>query len=623
MESNAADGNRPRGKYLDEMKHSLFSEFPENQKNSRLFRQIEKLYILNTINQSLNGDIDSTHMCQVVVENLKIIFSVGIVYIALAYPEKNIFEVPYFLIDGKPFISPPTPIGQGLTSIVLRTQKTLVIQQDTQRRIFELGGIQNASRHPKSWIGVPIVWKNTAFGVMSIQNFDHELFFADEDISFLEAISETIAGALNNAHIYSEGIRRTQETKALLDITKKISASLELEAVLDAISSSAREILTTQTTAVYLLDESTQILKAVAVSGKSAGAILADTTRLGEGIIGAVAVSGRSELISDTNSDSRAIHIEGSEQEAENEKLMAIPLLTQGKTLGVLAIWRNADEPAFSEFDLEFGSALANHAASALVNAKAYTLARLARKEAEDANRTKSQFLATMSHELRTPLNAIINFSFLLAQGTEGAVNREQEDLLGRIETSGKHLLALINDVLDLAKIEAGKLDLSLEVIDIPEFLRETLKPIPALIGARPILFSMDVPDSLPSIRADRMRLRQILLNLLSNAAKFTEQGFIKLKLETHGDALRFTIQDSGIGMDPKDIPRALMEFTQLDSGPDRIAKGTGLGLSIASRFIELHGSKLEAHSIVGEGTSFWFELKLKPGMKGKRFINE
>jgi signal transduction histidine kinase len=324
-----------------------------------------------------------------------------------------------------------------------------------------------------------------------------------------------------------------------------------------------------------------------------------------------VAQTGVSEIVNDTYTDERALHIDDSGPDEEGEKLMAIPLSSRDGTVGVLAIWRTASEASFLPDDLEFGTALANHAGTALCNARAYALAHEALLQAEEANRMKARFLATVSHELRTPLNAIINFSFLLSQETEGAVNGQQADLLSRIETSGRNLLELINDILDLAKVDAGRMELNLEDIDPLDFARETARPIPGLIGSKPIRFEITAPASLPAMRADRMRIRQVLLNLLSNAAKFTNEGSITLDIGISGGKLRFTVADTGIGMDERDIPRAFSEFTQLDSGANRNAPGTGLGLSIATKLVELHGSRLEVQSALGKGTRFHFELPL------------
>jgi signal transduction histidine kinase/DNA-binding response OmpR family regulator len=232
-----------------------------------------------------------------------------------------------------------------------------------------------------------------------------------------------------------------------------------------------------------------------------------------------------------------------------------------------------------------------------------------ARVAAEHANLLKSQFLANMSHELRTPLNSIINFTRILIAGVRGPVNEEQIDYLNRVRQSGEHLLGLINDILDLSKIEAGRLELHREPLLPAELVQSVVETAVGLIKGKPIELRKDVAPGLPPIVADRTRVRQILLNLISNAAKFTESGTITVQVSRTDTEMIFSVTDTGIGIAPEDHQAVFEEFRQVDGNSDRHYEGTGLGLSICRRLIQLHGGRIWLESTLGAGSTFWFSL--------------
>lgn len=230
---------------------------------------------------------------------------------------------------------------------------------------------------------------------------------------------------------------------------------------------------------------------------------------------------------------------------------------------------------------------------------------RAERQAAEEANALKSAFLATMSHELRTPLNSIIGFTGILSQGLAGPLNGEQQHQLGLVKTSAQHLLALINDILDISKIEAGQLKLNPETLDLPPLLARLLDQVRPGAAARGLSLVAQWPETLPRLQADRRRLEQVLLNLLSNAVKFTEKGTVTLKAQPRGPHLELSVQDTGPGIAPADQERLFEPFVQLDQGLNRRYEGTGLGLSITRKLVELMNGRIELDSQVGMGSTF------------------
>ncbi|MGB2895886.1 MAG: ATP-binding protein [Anaerolineales bacterium] len=292
---------------------------------------------------------------------------------------------------------------------------------------------------------------------------------------------------------------------------------------------------------------------------------------------------------------------------------LVIPLRVQDEIIGVIELdGKDADDP-WTDEDRILAEAVAHEFAITLQDARSHQLTSQALEEMREADRLKSQFLANMSHELRTPLNSIIGFSRVILKGIDGPVTENQEQDLSAIYNAGQHLLGLINDILDLSKIEAGKMELTFSDVDLPEIIRGVMSTAVGLVKGKPIELVIDLPDDLPSIQADNIRLRQILLNLVSNATKFTEEGQIGISvrsLERGGHPeIVIAVFDTGHGIAPEDHEKIFEPFSQVDASPTRKTGGTGLGLSICRHLVELHRGVLWVESIPGEGSTFAFTI--------------
>ena len=295
------------------------------------------------------------------------------------------------------------------------------------------------------------------------------------------------------------------------------------------------------------------------------------------------------------------------------QERLVIPLRVQDEIIGVIELdGKDADDP-WTDEDRILAEAVAHEFAITLQDARSHQLTSQALEEMREADRLKSQFLANMSHELRTPLNSIIGFSRVILKGIDGPVTENQEQDLSAIYNAGQHLLGLINDILDLSKIEAGKMELTFSEVDLPEIIRGVMSTAVGLVKDKPIELVLDLPENLPSIQADNIRLRQILLNLVSNATKFTEEGHIgiSVRLIERGSQPEVVIAvfDTGHGISPEDHEKIFEPFSQVDASPTRKTGGTGLGLSICKHLVELHRGVLWVESLPGEGSTFAFTI--------------
>ncbi len=304
-------------------------------------------------------------------------------------------------------------------------------------------------------------------------------------------------------------------------------------------------------------------------------------------------------------------------QASLDENKIVVPIVGQYQTLGVLEFEEKELDQPWSQDDRALVEAVAKDLALALLDVRSRELTQQALEEMQEADRLKSQFLANISHELRTPLNSIIGFSHVILQGIDGPVTETQNQDLSAIYDAGQHLLGLINNILDVTRIEAGKMELTLSDVDLKETILSVMATAEGLVKNKPIELITDIPDDLPIIKADSIRVRQILLNLVSNATKFTAKGQIGvsariIKLETSRQIV-IAVFDTGPGIAPEDQEKIFEPFSQVDSAAVRRSGGSGLGLSICRHLVELHGGRIWVDSIPGEGSTFAFTLPIGP----------
>jgi signal transduction histidine kinase len=287
---------------------------------------------------------------------------------------------------------------------------------------------------------------------------------------------------------------------------------------------------------------------------------------------------------------------------------MVAPLMRGEDIVGTLVV-RRCSPGEFAKNTVDLVKTFAAQSALAIQNARLFHEIEDKSRQLEEASQHKSQFLANMSHELRTPLNAILGYTELMADGAYGEPSEKMLGILKRLEANGRHLLGLINDVLDLSKIEAGQLVLELSdycVQDIAQTVRSTLEPLAA---DKKLAFKLDLAPDLPLGRGDGRRLTQVLINLVGNAIKFTDAGEVAIKAEANNGSFHVSVRDTGPGISAVDQAKLFQEFQQADNAITRKKGGTGLGLAISKRIIEMHGGKIWVESQPGQGSTFTFTL--------------
>jgi signal transduction histidine kinase/CheY-like chemotaxis protein len=460
---------------------------------------------------------------------------------------------------------------------------------------------------------------------------------SDDEVGRLAQAFNEMAASLEQNEAALQ--RKVVETTTLYEIGQEITAQVALEPTLHLIVERTRDLLQAEVSMLALRQAESDEFLLQAYSGTVPQSFAGLRIRPGEGLVGRVVVAGQALMVGDYLQEYRDSPFLEIMQESGFRSAVAVPLKARGAMVGVLCVYSRAPE-RFRDEDRQLLSALADQAAIAIENAKLYQQVRQhaeelearvrertqaleeANRQLESASRHKSEFLANMSHELRTPMNAIIGFTRLVMRRGKDILPTRDYDNLGKILISADHLLTLINDILDLSKIEAGRMEVHSSSFALDPLIDVCLRTVEPLVRSERLQLAKDIESGLSSLFTDQAKLKQILVNLLSNAVKFTEEGTITVSAwQRHGHVV-ITVSDTGIGVPADKLELIFEEFRQVDSSTTRRYSGTGLGLSISRHLARLLGGDISVQSTFGMGSTFTVSIPLgyqalRPAMAG------
>jgi signal transduction histidine kinase len=480
-------------------------------------------------------------------------------------------------------------------------------------RMVEMTGV-------RSYLAVPMLKEGLVIGGIVIYRVEVRPF-TQKQIDLVATFADQAVIAIENVRLFKELEARTaalaksvNQLTALGEVGQAISSTLELETVLQTIVSRAVQLSGLDGGSIYEYDEQTEEFRLQAAENMDeelADSVRKAPIRKGDGAVGRTGITREPTQVPDIDDESYQSGRKELLVRAGYRAVLAVPLLREDHIIGALAVTRKTPGPFAPEI-VELLKTFAAQSALAIQNARLFREIAEKGRQLEVAGRHKSEFLASMSHELRTPLNAILGFNEMILGQVYGEVPTDMQAPLAEIQSGGKHLLRLINNVLDLAKIEAGRMELALSdysVQDTVEAVRSTLRPLAADKGLE---FLATVPPDIPLAYGDPGRISQCLVNLAGNSLKFTKAGKVEISVEQKDGLLTYRVLDTGIGIPPDKIGSLFTEFKQTDATIASEYGGTGLGLSISKKFIEMHGGRIWVESEPGEGSSFIFEVPLR-----------
>jgi two-component system, NtrC family, sensor kinase len=470
---------------------------------------------------------------------------------------------------------------------------------------------------------MPMLRGNNPVGVIVVSRAQSGPFSTAE-VELLHTFADQAVIAIENVRLFTELQARTaeltrsvQQLTALGEVGRAVSSTLDLETVLTTIVSRAIQLAGLEAGAIYEYDETAELFHLRATQNLPDEFLeIARPLALpkGEGATGRLAVTREPVQIPDVEApEAYQGRMRDILLRLGYRALLAVPLISEYHIVGGLVV--NRRQPGeFAPEVIDLLRTFATQSALAIQNARLFREIEEKSRQLEIASQHKSEFLANMSHELRTPLNAVIGFSEVLGERMFGELNEKQEEYLKDIHASGQHLLSLINDILDLSKIEAGRMELDLGRFDLPHVVDTAVLLIRERAGRRGIALHVEVDERLGEMQGDERKIKQVLLNLLSNAIKFTpEGGRIGVRAKFVNESVEISVSDTGVGIAPEDQEAAFEEFRQLGTAAKKV-EGTGLGLALSRKFIGLHGGRIRVESQVGVGSTFSFTIPMRTG---------
>jgi signal transduction histidine kinase/putative methionine-R-sulfoxide reductase with GAF domain len=504
---------------------------------------------------------------------------------------------------------------------------TLIGRAIVEGKAIHVEDIERAqAEYPLSWefaqqygrqqamLAVPLTREGRPFGTMFLRRTEVRPF-TEKQIALSKVFADQAAIGIENVRLFNETKEALEQQKASAEVLGTISSSIaDTKPVFDKILESCERLFEGHFMGVGLVREDGQF-EVVARRGPQAGepgllSVIPLTRETGAGVaILERRVAHFPDVLGDPDVPSI---VRRNAEKAGFRSIVFAPMFWEGKGIGTISLGRNVAGP-FTEKQIALLKTFADQAVIAIQNARLFREIQQKSAQLEVANKHKSEFLANMSHELRTPLNAIIGFSEVLSDRMFGELNEKQADYMKDIHESGKHLLSLINDILDLSKIEAGRMDLELSTFDLPSALSNAMTLVRERAQRHAIQLSLDVDPRLGSFEADERKFKQIVLNLLSNAVKFTpDGGRVAVSAKPLDEQVEIQVRDTGIGIAPEDHAAVFEEFKQVGRDYTRKAEGTGLGLALTRRFVELHGGQVRLDSALGKGSTFTITLPVR-----------
>ena len=598
-----------------------------------LLQKAQRLQRLAAVSREISSGLDLDKVLKRVVMSAAKLVGAESGTVAILNEERHEIEYPYHFNMPAGLTAVRVPEGAGVAGLVMKTGEPVLLD-DYAARSEHLAAFSEAG--VKTILAVPLMIGKRPVGALGLFNKTGGEKFIAADAEMASAIASQAAVAIENARLFEETEERLRVQRELNHVAISITSGLELGHILSEVARHAAGMVNADAAMIALLDEENEVIT-FPYAYNLPQELCRTTRRPGEGVAGEVIRKCEPCIVNDYAKSARS-HPDF--VAAGVTAVASVPLMMAARCIGAIGVMDRGHGREFTEDDVNILTIVSRQAAVAVENARLYEeLSRSAQKlelrvkertealsrmyqeskrkgrELEEANlrllevdRLKSEFLANMSHELRTPLNSIIGFSKLILDGLDGEVNAEQQSDLEIVQANGQELLRLIDDLLNLAKIEAGRVNLKIEETSPKELVENTVMSMRPIAKEKKLTLAYSLPEGLESIKLDAGKIRQVLLNLIGNAIKFSEAGRIDVAIEQTPHKTVFSVKDTGVGISPDQMEAIFERFYQATPGMANLA-GVGLGLTISKRFVEMHGGRIWVESEPDKGSTFSFSV--------------
>ena len=583
-------------------------------------QRAEELAVINKVQEGLVKQSEIQGIFEFVGESLRDIVDAQTIVISSFDHDEEMEFFNYASRGGEPFTIRSRSFD-NFTRHVIDHKKPILINENFKDYIHKfLDKNELKWTYPKSAIFIPIATSTEVIGNVSLQNLDKENAYSESDVKLLETLVNSTSIAIENTRLFEETKQQANEMSTVNSVSQALSSNLDLETLFKVIGDSLQELFAADIVYIAMINRDTNVISFPYQYGDTMAPL-----NYGEGLTSNIIETKKSRLmIKDVQLKNDELGIKRIGIEATS--YLGVPIFSGDEVLGVLSVQSTKEIDRFSDSDTHLLETIAANVGIAIHNAQLFEDAEKARAQAEEASEAKSTFLSTVSHELRTPLTSVIGFTKIIKERLEERIlpfvvseERKTERAITQVNqnldiviSEGERLTTLINTVLDLAKIEAGRLDWNMELLPIPAMINQATAATSALFVEKSLPLRLEIEENLPEILGDKDRLIQVVINLISNAIKFTDEGDVTIKAISNNGSIQISVKDSGIGISETDQPKVFEKFKQVGDTLTDKPKGTGLGLPICKEIVEYHGGKIWVESEIDIGSTFIFNIPIK-----------